>query len=99
MPKSKSKCKDKCGERGLFNLGDKTSNKCKYFEPSELDQKAWDAFKFDKVDWICHLGHYVKGVDEGKAKPCEECNQTFDNRIEEFLMVRLRNQSRDKEEV
>ena len=65
-PKGKN-CKDKCDEKVLFNLGDQSSNKCKYFEPSELDQKARDTFKFDKVVWICHLGHYVKGVAEGKA--------------------------------
>ena len=35
---------------------------------------------------------------ESKAKPCGECGQTFDNRLEGFLTVRLRQLSRDVEE-
>ena len=73
-------------------------SKGKYFEPSELAQKARDTLNLDKVEQICQLFHYVKGVAKGKAKPCEECNQTFDNRIKKFLMVKLRNHSRDIEE-
>ena len=37
-PKGKH-CENKCGEKVLFSLGDQTSNKCKYFEPSELAQR------------------------------------------------------------
>ena len=86
-----SKYKDKFGWIVLFNLGDQSSNKCKYFEPSEPAQ-------FDKVDWICNAGHTTKGITEGKANPCGECGQTFDNRLEEFLSVRLRQLSRDAED-
>ena len=78
----RAKCKDKCGEKVLFNLGDQTSNKCKYFEPSELVRKGRETFKMDKVDWICNEGHTIKGVADSKANPCEECNQTFDDRLE-----------------
>ena len=52
-----SNCKDKCSGKVLFNLGDQSSNNCKFFEPFKLAQKAWETFKLDKVDWICHLGH------------------------------------------
>ena len=82
----------------LFSLGDQQANKYKYFEPSELALRAQDTFKLDKVDWMCHFGHYVKGVAEGKAKPCGECDQTYDNKIEGFLTSRLRGLARDIEE-
>ena len=66
-PKGKQ-CENKCGEKVLFSLGDQSSNKCKYFEPSELSLKAQETFKLDKVDWICHSGPYIKGKAEGKAR-------------------------------
>ena len=47
---------------------------------------------------MCHFGHYVKGVAEGKAKPCEECDQTYVEKIESFLTRRLRELARDIEE-
>ena len=52
----------------------------------------------DKVDWLCRNGHYVKGVAEGKAKPCDECGQTLDEKMERFLTRRLREIARDIEE-
>ena len=35
---------------------------------------------------------------EGKANTCEECGQTFDNRLKGFLTIRLRQLARDVEE-
>ena len=83
-PKGKN-CESKCGEKVLFSLGDQQANKCRYFEPSELVRKARETFKLDKVDWLCSNSHYVKGVAEGKAKPCNECGQTLDEKMERFL--------------
>ena len=96
-PKGKY-CKDKCGEKVLFNLGDQCSNKCKYLESSELAWRAQETFKLDKVGWICHLSHINKGVAEGKAMLCQEFGQTFAERKEGFLTIRLRDLSRDIEE-
>ena len=59
-PKGKH-CNDNCGENFWLNSSDQSSNKCKNFEPSELSRKARETFKFEKVDWICHLGHIIKG--------------------------------------
>ena len=40
----------------------------------------------------------TKGMTEGKANSCGECGQTFDNRLEGSLTVRLRQLSRDVED-
>ena len=82
---SKGEALRKCGERVLFSLDDQTSNNVQRL--SELVQRGREPFKLDKVDWLCSIGHTVKGVAEGKAKPCEEgeCDQTFDNKIADFL--------------
>ena len=51
-PKGKN-CEDKCGENILFSLGDQESNKCRYFEPAEIDRMARETYKLDRVDWLC----------------------------------------------
>ena len=84
------KCKNKCDEKNLFNIGDQSSNKCKFVYPTELARKAQETYKLDKVDWLCGEGHITKGVAEGKATPCEQCDQTLRHRLEKFLMIRLR---------
>ena len=89
-----SNCNDKCGEKVLFTLGDQSFNKCKFFEPSEFARTAWETFKLDKVDWLCGSGHTTKGMSEGTTKPCGECDQTFDERLENFLTIWLREVSR-----
>ena len=86
-------CENKCGEKVLFSLGDQQANKCKYFEP-----RGRETYKLNKVDWICSSGHTVKGVAEGKAKPCKECCQSFDDKLYHFLTRRLRECARDIEE-
>ena len=91
-------CESKCGENILFSLGDQESNKCRYFEPSEIIRTARETYKMDKVDWLCSNGHKVKGVAEGQAKPCNECDQTLCDRMERFLTRRLREVARDVEE-
>ena len=82
----------------MFNLGDQSSNKCKYFEPSELARRARETFKLDKVDWLLSNSYYVKGVAEGKAKPCDECGQTLYEKMERFLTRRLREIARNIKE-
>ena len=32
------------------------------------------------LNCLCSNGHKVKGVAEGKAKPCEDCGQTLDEK-------------------
>ena len=49
-------CESKCGEKILFSLGDQASNRCRYFEPSELIRTARETYKLDKVDWLCING-------------------------------------------
>ena len=44
----------------------------------------------DKVDWLCVMGHIVKGVVEGKVNSCDLCGQTFDEMIDIFLTILLR---------
>ena len=56
---------------------------------------ARETYKLDRVDWLCSLGHKVKGVSEGEAKPCGVCVQTLYDRMEQFLTRRLREVSRD----
>ena len=63
----------------IFKLGDQSSNKCNFFEPSELAQTSRKTFKLDKVDWLCGMGHTKKGVAEGTANPCEPFGQTLEN--------------------
>ena len=46
------KCENRCDEKTLFDLGDQSYNKCKYFEPSELAQRAQETFKLDLVDYF-----------------------------------------------
>ena len=91
-------CENKCGENILFSLGDQESNQCRYIEPSEIIRTARETYKLDKVDWLCSNGHKVKGVAEGEAKPCNDCGQTLQERMERFLTRRLREVSRDIEE-
>ena len=91
-------CESKCGENILFSLGDQESNQCRYFEPSEIIRTARETYKLNKVDWLCSNGHKVKGVAEGQAKPCNECDQTLCDRMERFLTRRLREVARDVEE-
>ena len=43
-------CESKGGEKVLFFLGDQESNRCRYFEPSELVQTAWETYELDKVE-------------------------------------------------
>ena len=43
-------CESKCGEKVLFSLGDQASNRCRYFEPSELVRTARETYKLDKVE-------------------------------------------------
>ena len=93
-PKGKQ-CENKCGEKVLFSLGDQGSNKCRYFEPTELARWGWEIYK---VEWICSNGHFVKGVAEGKATPCSECHQSFDDQLYYFLTKRLRECAKDVEE-
>ena len=93
-PKGKN-CEDKCGENILFSLGNQESNKCRYFKPSELVRVARETYKLDRVDWLCHNNHKVKGVSEGEAQPCSICDQTLYDRMEQFLTRRLREVSRD----
>ena len=52
-------CENRCGGDILFNLGDQSSNRCKFFDPSEVARKAREAFKLYKVDWLCGSGHIV----------------------------------------
>ena len=52
----------------------------------------------DRVNWLCSNNHKVKGVSEGEAQPCSECNQTLYDRMEQFLTRRLREVSRDIDE-
>ena len=67
-----------------------------YFEPSELAQRGRETFKLDKVDLLCSRGHAVKGVAQGKAKPCEEgeYDQTFYDKLADFLTRQLRKLAR-----
>ena len=83
-PKGKY-CENKCGQKVLFSLGDQVSNKCKYFEPSELALNARDTFKLDMVDWIGGSGHIVNGVAEGKG--------IHVNRATKHLLKKLRSSS------
>ena len=57
-----------------------------------------ETYKLDKVEWICSSGHTVKGVAEGKATPCSECHQSFDDQLYHFLTKRLRECAKDVEE-
>ena len=61
----------------------------------EIIRVARETYKLDRVDWLCSSGHKVKGVSEGEARPCDECDQTLYDRMERFLTRRLREVARD----
>ena len=82
-------CESKYGENILFSLGDQESNKCRYFEPSEIIRTARETYKLDKVDWLCSNGHKVKGVAEGEAKPCNDCGQILYERMDKEKEINL----------